>query len=150
MNARTASIVAVMILVVVLVLLLRRGELLGAGPVAIALQVIPESSPVRRVAPEAEFNGIFPNDFLPRKFEPVQKSIVHFDEFAVTHARNARANRAAVEGAAEACLALAEVRCAGAQFFLNPFTFRDIEAKTNQSDYFIAVVFDRYLGGLNQ
>jgi protein-S-isoprenylcysteine O-methyltransferase Ste14 len=40
MNARTASIVAVMILVVVLVLLLRRGELLGAGPVAIALQVI--------------------------------------------------------------------------------------------------------------
>ena len=40
MNARTASIVAVLILVGALVLLLRRGELLGAGPVSIAFQVI--------------------------------------------------------------------------------------------------------------
>ena len=40
MNARTASIVAVVILVGVLVLLLRRGELLGAGPASIAFQFI--------------------------------------------------------------------------------------------------------------
>src|SRR5689334_21326670 len=40
MNARTASIVAVLVLVVTLMLLLRRGELLGAGPVSIALQAI--------------------------------------------------------------------------------------------------------------
>jgi len=40
MNARTASIVAVIILAVTVVLLLRRGELLGAGPVSIAFQVI--------------------------------------------------------------------------------------------------------------
>src|SRR6188474_384013 len=40
MNARTASIVAVLILVGAVVLLLRRGELLGAGPVSIAFQVI--------------------------------------------------------------------------------------------------------------
>src|SRR5262245_36478600 len=73
---------------------------------AIALQVVPESGPVCWVGPDAQFGGTFPNDFGPRKVEPVQKSIVHFDEFAVTHARNARANRAAVEGTAEACLAL--------------------------------------------
>ncbi len=40
MNARTASIVAVVILAGAVVLLLRRGELLGAGPVSIAFQVI--------------------------------------------------------------------------------------------------------------
>ena len=40
MNARTASIVAVLILAGAVVLLLRRGELLGAGPVSIAFQVI--------------------------------------------------------------------------------------------------------------
>ena len=40
MNARTASIVAVLILACSVVLLLQRGELLGAGPVSIAFQVV--------------------------------------------------------------------------------------------------------------
>jgi len=40
MNARTTSIVAVLILAGSVVLLFRRGELLGAGPVSIGFQVI--------------------------------------------------------------------------------------------------------------
>ena len=40
MNARTASIVATLVLVVVIVALLFRHELLGTGPVAITLQVV--------------------------------------------------------------------------------------------------------------
>src|SRR4030095_11739483 len=40
MNARTASIVATLVLVGVVVVLFYRHELLGAGPVGIALQVV--------------------------------------------------------------------------------------------------------------
>src|SRR5580765_1530737 len=88
---------------------------------AIALQVVPESGPVCRVGPDTQLGGTFIKDFGPWKLEPVQKSIVHFDEFAVTDARNARPNWAVVESASEACLALAKVRCARAQFCFNPF-----------------------------
>src|SRR5215475_12956673 len=75
---------------------------------AMAFQVVPESGPVRRVGPDTQFGGAFINDFGSWKVEPVQESIVYFDEFAVPYTRNARANRTAVESAAKARLALAQ------------------------------------------